>query len=103
MIKNTPWFDNIHFQLNRENPETFHQEDMGSPSSVEAYAEAMEPTGDVFAVKYLRYKRMCNEIETMVNNPGAPAQEAPKPKFCPNCGAPYEGGKFCGSCGSKLG
>jgi hypothetical protein len=31
-----------------------------------------------------------------------PVQEAPKPKFCPNCGAPYEGGKFCGSCGSKL-
>ena len=34
--------------------------------------------------------------------PAAPAQEAPKPKFCPNCGAPYEGGKFCQSCGSKL-
>ena len=35
--------------------------------------------------------------------PGStPAQEAPKPKFCPNCGAPYEGGKFCQSCGSKL-
>ena len=33
----------------------------------------------------------------------APVQEAPKPKFCPNCGAPYEGGKFCQSCGSKLG
>ena len=33
----------------------------------------------------------------------APAQETPKPKFCPNCGAPYEGGKFCQSCGSKLG
>ena len=32
----------------------------------------------------------------------APAQEAPKPKFCPNCGAPYEGGKFCQSCGSRL-
>ena len=32
----------------------------------------------------------------------APAQESPKPKFCPNCGAPYEGGKFCQSCGSKL-
>ena len=31
-----------------------------------------------------------------------PVQEAPKPKFCPNCGAPYEGGKFCQSCGSKL-
>ena len=33
----------------------------------------------------------------------APAQEVPKPKFCPNCGAPYEGGKFCQSCGSKQG
>lgn len=32
-----------------------------------------------------------------------PVQEAPKPKFCPSCGAPYEGGKFCQSCGSKLG
>ena len=32
----------------------------------------------------------------------APAQEAPKPKFCPNCGAPTEGTKFCQSCGSKL-
>ena len=24
------------------------------------------------------------------------------PKFCPNCGAPADGGKFCQSCGSKL-
>ena len=32
----------------------------------------------------------------------ASAQEAPKPKFCPNCGAPFEGGKFCQNCGSKL-
>ena len=34
--------------------------------------------------------------------PAAPVQEAPKPKFYPNCGAPYEGGKFCQNCGSKL-
>ena len=32
----------------------------------------------------------------------APVQEAPRPKFCPNCGAPAEGGKFCQNCGSKL-
>ena len=31
-----------------------------------------------------------------------PGQEAPKPKFCPNCGAPADSGKFCQSCGSKL-
>ena len=103
LIKNTPWFDNIHFQLNRENPEIFGQEDMDGPNNVEAHAEVMEPTGDVFAVKYLRYKRMCNEIEAMVNHPGAPVREAaPAPKFCPNCGAPADGGKFCQSCGSKL-
>ena len=33
----------------------------------------------------------------------APVQEAPRPKFCPNCGAPADGGRFCQSCGSKLG
>ena len=65
LIKNTPWFDNISFKLNRETPEIFSQEDMGSPSDVEAYAEAMEPIGDVFSTKFLRYKRMCNEIEAM--------------------------------------
>ena len=32
----------------------------------------------------------------------APVQEAPRPKFCPNCGAPAEGGKFCQHCGSPL-
>ena len=43
-------------------------------------------------------------IETQMAMAGfnAPAQETPKSKFCPNCGAPYEGGKFCQSCGSKL-
>ena len=32
----------------------------------------------------------------------APVQEAPRPKFCPNCGAPASGGKFCQHCGSAL-
>ena len=33
----------------------------------------------------------------------AAAPQAPTgPKFCPNCGAPADGGKFCQSCGSKL-
>jgi hypothetical protein len=36
-------------------------------------------------------------------NGSTPAQEAPKPKFCSNCGAPANGGKFCQNCGSKLG
>ena len=36
-----------------------------------------------------------------ISNP-APVQEAAKPKFCPNCGAPAATGKFCEHCGSKL-
>ena len=35
-------------------------------------------------------------------NAAAEPQATAGPKFCPNCGAPYEGGKFCQSCGSKL-
>ena len=34
--------------------------------------------------------------------PAAPQAPA-GPKFCPNCGAPSDGGKFCQSCGSRLG
>ena len=30
------------------------------------------------------------------------AQNAQKPKFCNNCGAPVSGGKFCGNCGNAL-
>lgn len=42
------------------------------------------------------------ETQMAAANFASAAQEAPKPKFCPNCGAPYEGGKFCQSCGTKL-
>ena len=56
---------------------------------------------------------ICQKIEQAVEDgkrgaqpvvaaPAAPVQEAPRPKFCPNCGAPYEGGKFCQHCGNKL-
>ena len=46
------------------------------------------------------------ELFAMRTNGQVNAAVAPQatvgPKFCPNCGAPYEGGKFCQSCGSKL-
>ena len=44
---------------------------------------------------------MCEGNQT--NAAAVAPQATAGPKFCPNCGAPYEGGKFCQSCGSKLG
>ena len=47
----------------------------------------------------LHMMRVNNQINAAVT---AAPQTPTAPKFCPNCGAPYEGGKFCQSCGSKL-
>ena len=47
----------------------------------------------------LHMMRVSNQIDAAATAaPQAPAA----PKFCPNCGAPYEGGRFCQNCGSKL-
>ena len=47
------------------------------------------------------------ELHAMRTGNQTAAAAAPQasvgPKFCPNCGAPADGGKFCQSCGSKLG
>ena len=101
LLKNIPWFDAMDIQLNRENPELFEVEDMGDADDAAAYARANP--NEAFSEKFLKYKTWCDEIEALTK-PGAaaPVQEAAKPKFCPGCGAPYEGGKFCQSCGSKL-
>ena len=47
----------------------------------------------------LHMMRVNNQINAAVT---AAPQTPTVPKFCPNCGAPYEGGKFCQSCGTKL-
>ena len=63
--------------------------------------------------RYAECATICQKIEQAVEDgkrgaqpvvaaPAAPVQEAPRPKICPNCDAPYEGGKFCRYCGSKL-
>lgn len=101
LLKDIPWFDAMDIQLNRENPELFEVGDMGDADDAAAYARANP--NEAFSEKFLKYKTWCDEIEALTKpRTAAPVQEAAKPKFCPNCGAPYEGGKFCQSCGSKL-
>lgn len=102
-----PYFDEMRFRLNNC---TLELESSGTNvSGLFSYGVgAIDPTRDV---EYRRFVSMGEEIvqlltavpQTVTAKLAAPAApEAPKPKFCPNCGAPYEGGKFCQSCGSKL-
>lgn len=45
-------------------------------------------------------------MNNMNQNSGVPNQQAGNgtiPKFCPECGTPTNGGKFCSNCGNKLG
>ena len=115
---NHPYFDDIRFQLNR--------------NSVDLETVARRPgTVGIRAVfdpmlypEYRQYRKECDELEELFRAgmqgmplngyaPAVPAEPVPQsepapapapagPKFCPNCGAPADGGKFCQSCGSRL-
>lgn len=106
-IGNNPYFDDIRFRVNED---TVTLEDRGI-----SYRNLNEQRD------YQRYMDMCQQIEDVVKRSRMTPQEEPVaepepeveapvaapatptgPKFCPNCGAPCDGGKFCQSCGSKL-
>ena len=63
------------------------------------YKEIQEKAAKAISDRHL-------ELFAMRTNGQVNAEAAPQaptgPKFCPNCGAPADGGKFCQSCGSKL-
>ena len=90
-----PYFDDMRFQLNDRTVE------------LESFGR-VDPTRDM---NYRRYASMGEEIVHLLTGIPAAAEApvqaeepaAPAPKFCPNCGAPCGGGKFCQSCGSRLG
>ena len=119
---NHPYFDEITFQLNRE---SIALETVERRSGFGVTRSGFDPT---LYPEYRQYRGECDELEDLFRAgmqgmalrgfapavqpvvQAAPApQPAPEPaptpagpKFCPNCGAPADGGKFCQSCGSRL-
>ena len=120
---NHPYFNEMRFQINCDtiNLETVERR---SGLGVSLFGSGFDPT---LYPEYRQMRSECDEMEEMfragmqgmalkgfapVAQPvpaavpaaaPAPAPAPAGPKFCPNCGAPADGGKFCQSCGSKLG
>lgn len=119
-IRNNPYFDDIRFNVNRG---VVTLETVGVGGSLlgrpAATAKTISFSNNREQKRYNEYEQMCRIIEQAVEDgkrgavPAAapinqpepiptPVQEAPRPKFCQNCGAPSDGGKFCQHCGSAL-
>ena len=125
-IRNNPYFNEIKFRINSSDIILETEGDVGGGIGGAVMAGILQGAGistvgaqvntpGNFSEKrrYAECATICQKIEQAVEDGkraaqsatvivAAPVQEAPKPKFCPNCGAPYEGGKFCQNCGSKL-
>ena len=121
---NHPYINKIRFEINRDtiNLETIERR---SGLGINLFGSGFDPS---LYPEYRHYRNECDEMEELfragmqgmalaghapVSQPvvqtapvqqpvAAPAPAPAGPKFCPNCGAPADGGKFCQSCGSKM-
>ena len=125
-IRNNPYFHEIKFRINNSDIVLETEGDVGGGIGGAVLAGVLQGAGintrgaqadtpGNFSERrrYAECAAICQKIEQAVEYgkrgaqpaaviPAVPVQEAPKPKFCPNCGAPYEGGKFCQNCGSRI-
>lgn len=109
-----PYFDEIRIQLNDDTLEL--ESEPGFRRNVVGVRQLAQAGGfdPSYSSAYRQFSEMCQELEEIfrLGKEGIPQEEAPQaapaqpapagPKFCPNCGAPAEGGKFCQFCGSKF-
>ena len=101
---NSPYFDDMTFRLNDQ---TLELESGGSRGLINFSTPGFDPSRDM---EYRSYVSMGEEIIQILTSEAsaaeetveAPVQAAAAPKFCSNCGAPANGGKFCEYCGTKL-
>ena len=117
---NHPYFNEITFRLNRD---SVNLETVERRPGFGTVRTGFDPT---LYPEYRQHRGECDELEdlfragmqamalkgfTSIVQPIMQAEPAPQPepvpapvgpKFCPNCGAPADGGKFCQSCGSRL-
>ena len=129
---NHPYFDDMRFRVNRDtlNLETVTQRQIGIARNLGSsmLRRDFDPT---LYPEYRKYRKDCDDLEELfrcgmqgmvlpgyesaavaaaepaaapATTPAAePAPAAPAaPKFCPSCGAPNDGGKFCQYCGTKF-
>ena len=116
-IENNPYFDDLAFRLNSFSvdiqPDALGRMPGQTLGGLLFGQASFDPNADP---DYRKFMKMCEETEELVaagqrgTVVGIVAEEEPQtetavpegPRFCPNCGAPVTGGKFCGQCGSKL-
>lgn len=110
VIRNTPWFDSIRFNVNDNDVTLETTAGAVTMGRVPIGAAAMRnPAANREAKRYSEYEQMCEEIRQTVEDAKSGAQkpaaeaEPELPAFCPACGAPTEGNRFCPFCGTKLG
>ena len=113
VIRNTPWFDSIRFNVNDEDVTL---ETVGSGGSMGMRRGSMgapamrNPAANRESDRYRTYEQMCKKICQTVEDAKCGAQqqaaaEAAQPEipaFCPACGAPTNDSRFCQFCGTKL-
>lgn len=67
MIRNNPYFNNIHFDLNSGDVEVFGVYNRYEDIEDEEHAKLFEEMYPAFVANYKKYKSMCDEIEAMCN------------------------------------
>ncbi len=106
VIRNSPWFDTIRFNLNDD---TVTLETLRAGARGRVAPPVRNPAANREADRYTRYeqmgKKICRTVEEAkqgVAAQNAAAEEQAAPAVCPACGAITNGSKFCEYCGTKL-